>query len=151
MEPLSGLIKDIRQRMVVLFPAPLGPKKPKTSPFCTVKLTSLTASKFPNFFDKFFLHQITFPSNQIDAVVGFFLKRGFDDQSARSTGIVLLNQAKNDGVNVFQLIDSLKGLSEVQLSKVVGEILNLSRQKTSILGFKFINQDETVESRNIRP
>ena len=64
---------------------------------------------------------------------------------------LLLNQAKNDGVNVFQLIDSLKGLSEVQLSKVVGEILNLSRQKTSILGFKFINQDETVESRNIRP
>ena len=23
-------------------------------------------------FDKFFLHQITFPSNQIDAVLGFF-------------------------------------------------------------------------------
>ena len=59
------------------------------------------------FFDKFFLRQITFPSNQIDAVLGFFLKRGFDESASRSTGIVLLNQARIDNVNVFQLIDTL--------------------------------------------
>ena len=104
-----------------------------------------------NFFNNYFTSETSYPVSQVDAVIGFFIKRGFDDQSARSTGIVLLNQAKNDGVNVFQLIDTLKGLTEVQLSTVVGEVLNLSRQKTSTLGFKFINQEETVESRNIRP
>ena len=36
------------------------------------------------FFDKYFLHQITFPTNQIDAVFGYFLKRGFDEAAARS-------------------------------------------------------------------
>jgi hypothetical protein len=102
------------------------------------------------FFDKFFRQQITFPSNQIDAIVGYFLKRGFDENSARSTGIVLLNQAKLDNVSVFQLIDTLKGLNDVQLSSVVTEVLNAYREKTSTLGFKILTVEETVESRNIR-
>ena len=29
------------------------------------------------FFDKFFINEISFPANEIDASVGFFLKRGF--------------------------------------------------------------------------
>jgi hypothetical protein len=100
-------------------------------------------------FDKFFLHQITFPSNQIDAVLGFFLKRGFDDEAARSTGIVLLNQARLDNVNVFELIDTLKGLTDVQLAKVVTEVLNSYREQTSTLGYKVMSLAETYESRNI--
>ena len=100
-------------------------------------------------FDKFFLHQITFPSNQIDAVLGFFLKRGFDDEAARSTGIVLLNQARLDSVNVFELIDTLKGLTDVQLAKVVTEVLNSYREQTSTLGYKVTTSVETYESRNI--
>ena len=102
-----------------------------------------------NFFDKFFLHQITFPSNQIDAVMGFFLKRGFDEQAARSTCIVLLNQARLENVNPFQLLDTLKGLTEVQLSEIVTEALNTYRDKRSALGYKLTKLEETLESRNI--
>lgn len=112
--------------------------------------TNDSAVEVKSFFDKFFRQQITFPSNQIDAIVGYFLKRGFDESSARSTGIVLLNQAKLDNVNVFQLIDTLKGLNDVQLSSVVTEVLNAYREKTSTLGFKILTVEETVESRNIR-
>lgn len=104
-----------------------------------------------SFFDKYFRHQITFPSNQIDAVVGFFLKRGFDEEAARSTGIVILNQARLDDVNVFQLLDTLKGLSDAQLSSVVTEVLNSYRERTSTLGYKITTVEETTESRNIRP
>ena len=100
-------------------------------------------------FDKFFLHQITFPSNQIDAVLGFFLKRGFDDEAARSTGIVLLNQARLDNVSVFELIDTLKGLTDVQLAKVVAEVLNSYREQTSTLGYNVVSVVDTYESRNI--
>ncbi len=108
-----------------------------------------SAEDVKNFFDKFFLHQITFPSNQIDAVVGFFLKRGFDDQAARSTSIVLLNQSKLENVNPFKLIDSLKGLSDAQLSSVVTEVLNVYRDRRSSLGYKLTVLEETTESRNI--
>jgi hypothetical protein len=102
-----------------------------------------------DFFDKFFLHQITYPSNQIDAVLGFFLKRGFDEEAARSTGIVLLNQARLDNVSVFELIDTLKGLTDVQLAKVVTEVLNSYREQTSTLGYNVVSIVDTYESRNI--
>jgi hypothetical protein len=102
------------------------------------------------FFDQFFKGQITFPANQIDAVIGFFIKRGFEQEAARSTSIVLLNQSKIDGVNVFQLIDSLKTLTNIQLNSVVTQILNSYREKTSSLGYKILTVEETTESRNIR-
>ena len=101
------------------------------------------------FFDKFFLRQITFPSNQIDAVLGFFLKRGFDESASRSTGIVLLNQARIDNINVFQLIDTLKGLTDVQLAKVVAQVLNSYREQTSTLGYKVATLEDSYETRNI--
>lgn len=102
-----------------------------------------------NFFDKFFLHQISFPSNQIDAVLGFFLKRGFDEQAARSTAIVLLNQARLENLNPLQLLDSLKGYTDVQLSQIVTEVLNTYRDRRSALGYKLTKLEETLESRNI--
>lgn len=101
------------------------------------------------FFDKFYVNQITFPSNQIDAVVGFFEKHGFDTESARSTSIVLLNQAREDNVNVFQLIDTLKTLTDVQLSQVVAQVLNTYREKISVLGYRIASIEDEYESRNI--
>lgn len=101
------------------------------------------------FFDKFYQNKVSFPVEQIDAVLGFFLKNGFDMESARSTSIVLLNQAKIDGVNVFQIIDSLKVLTDVQLSQIVAQILNTYREKTSLLGYRIAPLVDKYESRNI--
>lgn len=112
--------------------------------------TNDSSSGTKNFFNNYFTAQVSYPAGDIDAVVGFFLKRGFDEQSAKSTAIVILNQAKLDNVNVFQLVDTLKGLTDVQLSQVVSEILNQTRQKTSVLGYRLLNVDETFESRNIK-
>lgn len=103
------------------------------------------------FFNRYFTAPLTFPASQVDAVVGFFLKRGFTEQSAKSTGIVLMSQAKLEGVNVFKLLDTLKNLDNVQLSNVVTEVLNANREKISMLGFKILTVDETAESRNIKP
>lgn len=110
-----------------------------------------TDSSIPvkNFFDKFFTHQVTFPSNQIDATVGFFLKRDFDLESARTVSIVLLNQARVDNVNVFELLDTLKSLTNVQLNQIVAQVLNASREKTSVLGFRIAPIVNKFESRNI--
>ena len=109
------------------------------------------ADQVKNFFDRYFQHQVTFPSNQIDAVLGYFLKRGFQEEAAKSTSIVLLNQARIDNIPVFQLLDTLKGLTDSQLSQVVTEVLNIYREKSSTLGFKIIQTEETIESRNIKP
>jgi hypothetical protein len=108
-----------------------------------------SSQEVKQFFDKYYINQISFPSNQIDAVVGFFLQHGFDQESARSTGIVLLNQAREDNVNVFQLIDTLKALTDVQLSQVVAQILNAYREKISVLGYRVAGVIDEYESRNI--
>jgi hypothetical protein len=102
-----------------------------------------------NFFDAYFTEEITFPSNQIDAVLGFFLKRGFDLQASRSVSIVLLNQARIDNVNVFEVLDKLKSYNNVQLNKIITEVLNFYRTKTSVLGYKVLSVKDSFESRNI--
>jgi hypothetical protein len=101
------------------------------------------------FFDKFFLHPVSFPAVEIDAAIGFFLKNGFDLQSARSVSIILLNQAKTDNVSIFQLLDSLKQLTDVQLSQVIAQVLNAYREKTSLLGYRIAPITNTFEARNI--
>lgn len=101
------------------------------------------------FFNNYFNEAISFPAGEIDAVVGFFKKRGFDDLASNSTAIILLQQAKLDDVNVFTLLDTLKGFTEVQLSAVVAEVLNYNRQKNSTLGYKQQDTSDLLEKRNV--
>jgi hypothetical protein len=101
------------------------------------------------FFDNYFTKTISFPAEQIDAVIGFFVKRGFDTTSANSISITLLTQARKENVNVFALLDSLKGLTDVQLSQVIAQVLNSSRSRTSLLGYRVKPATDTFESRNI--
>lgn len=108
-----------------------------------------SAAEVKEFFDQYLVRSISYPSNQVDAVVGFFEGRGFDKTAAISTATVLLQQAKIDEVNVFQLIDTLQGLNKVQLSEIVATVLNYNRQKISTLGFRISNPQEKFERRNI--
>lgn len=102
------------------------------------------------FFDLYFTDTITYPAVEIDAVIGFFRKRGFDEIASNSTAIVLLQQAKLDNVNVFTLLETLNGLKDLQLSAVVSEVLNYNRQKISTLGYRKEDQEtELLERRNI--
>lgn len=102
-----------------------------------------------SFFNTYFTAEVTFPAEQVDAVVGFFKKRSFDDLAANSTSMILLQQAKIDQVNVFTLIDTLKGLTDVQLSAIVAEVLNYNRQKNSVLGYRQQDTGNTLEKRNV--
>jgi hypothetical protein len=106
-------------------------------------------SEIKQFFDKFYMTEVTFPAGEIDAVVGFFQRREFDVTSARTLAIVLLNQARNDNVNVFTLLETLKSIPTMQLSSVVAQILNAYREKTSLIGYRVSVPDNSYETRNI--
>lgn len=121
----------------------------------------MTTSSLPNpeinnsdefvkgFFNRYYTKSLEFPANEVDSVVAFFKKRGFEDTSANSVATVLLEQAKIDNVKVFTLLDTLNGVNEVQLSSLVTEILNYSRSKTSTLGYRINQSTNSVEARNI--
>ena len=102
-----------------------------------------------NFFDNYYKAKLEFPANQVDAVIAFFDKRGFEPASSSSVASIIMQQAKIDGVPVFKLLDTLKGLNEVQLSTLITEILNYHRSKTSTVGFRLDQETNLIESRNI--
>ena len=77
------------------------------------------------------------------------MKRDFSRAAAESTAYAILTQAKIDNIKIFELLDTLKGFDEIQLSKVVTEVLNYNRQKMSSLGYKIDQSDSKLESRNI--
>lgn len=108
-----------------------------------------SASETKRFFNTYTTDGLSFPSNQVDAVIGFFENKGFERESAISVSTVLLRQAKIDQVNVFELIDTLKNLDRLQLSNIVAQVLNYNRDKISTIGFKIQNTSNLTEKRNI--
>ena len=117
-------------------------------PSNTTPTDSTTNTK--EFFNSYYNTGISLSASDIDATVGFFESRGFDVSAANSIAATLLSQSKIENVNVFQIIDTLKGLNELQLSRVVSEILNYNRLNISILGYKTDNSASTqFESRNV--
>ncbi len=101
------------------------------------------------FFNTYFSKKLEFASNEVIAVRGFFERKGFSKTAADAISIVLLRQAKIDGVKVFELIDTMKKYETNQLSELVTEILNHNRLNTSVLGIKKENTQTTIENRNI--
>lgn len=108
-----------------------------------------SAANTKKIFNTFYQKELSYPSNDVDAVIGFLENKGFDKEAAKSTGAVLLMQAKIDGIKVFELLDTLKGLDKLQLSFTVAQVLNFSRQKISSLGFKVENTNNPIEARNL--
>ena len=77
-----------------------------------------------------------------------FQKRGFDQVAAVNTAAIILQQAGIDKIPSFELIDTLKGINDVQLSNVIAQILNLNRSSCSTIGYK-ISVPNLSEQRNI--
>jgi len=87
---------------------------------------------------------VSYTQNEVDAVVGYFLKRGFEKIAAINTSGVLLEQAKRDNVPVFKLLDTLVGINDVQLSNIVAQII-----KTSSIGYRKLSENQLFDQRNI--
>ena len=108
-----------------------------------------SADQTKQFFNQYFSAPLSFSANEVDAVLGFFESRDFEKSAAQSISTVLMQQAKIDGVKVFELLDTLKGLNSIQLSNVVTEIMNYNREKISTIGYKIDEVADRTEARNI--
>jgi hypothetical protein len=93
--------------------------------------------------------EFEFNAGEYDAVIAFFVKRGFKRASAESTAYVILAQAKIDNIKSQEILDKLTYASPAQLSELITIILNANRYKSSRLGVrKTLTTTESV-SRNI--
>lgn len=101
------------------------------------------------FFDSYGQFPLEFSATDVSSTIGFFEGKGFDKDAATITAATLLKQAKIDGLPVFQILDTLRGFTSLELSALVGEILNNNRPSTSTLGFKISTLENNNQKRNI--
>ena len=102
-------------------------------------------------YDTYYEKPIEIYSSVYNATKAFFTSKGFDDLAAESVAITIIKQAKKDGYNPLQILDSLKGLTNVEISALVAEIINFNRYKTSFLGYSLVNRVNAEISRNVLP
>jgi hypothetical protein len=110
-----------------------------------------TAQATKLFFDSYGQAPLEFNANEVGAAQAFFESKGFDTDAAALTAAVLLKQAKLDEVNVFEILDTLKGLENIKLSSIVAEIINNNRPATSTLGYRATTVTNETVNRNIIP
>jgi len=85
-------------------------------------------------FNNYGTASIIINNSDLMALAGFFENKGFEVSAAENTAIIILTQAAKDGYSPMQIMDSLKGLGDVEISGLVAEILNYNRIKSSLLG-----------------
>lgn len=105
--------------------------------------------EYKQFYDQFFVKSVEFPAEQVNTTVNFFLKRGFDLDTSRAIAIVFLNQSRIDNVNVFDVLENLEPMSDAKLNQLLTHILNVYRDKTSLLGYRVIPTEYQFQTRNI--
>lgn len=100
-------------------------------------------------FDSYTNTPVEINSSVLAAMKGYFTNRDFGEVSAESIAVTIIRQAKQDNYNPMQILDTLKGLDNVQLSGLVSEILNYNRFKSSSLGYADRPQPHPEIQRNI--
>jgi hypothetical protein len=120
-------------------------------PITNVQETLDSASATVKYFNNYFNSPVELDNQSAEVIKAYFEKRGFAPASAESIALIILTQAKKDNLNAVAIIDSLSGLTDVELSSLVAEILNYNRFKSSTLGI-YINPVSADEvQRNILP
>ena len=100
-------------------------------------------------YDAYFNKPLELETNVLNGMKGFFASRGFEESSAESISVIIIKQAKSDGYNPMTILDTLKGLDNVEISALVSEILNYNRFKSSFLGYARQFNTSNEISRNI--
>jgi hypothetical protein len=103
--------------------------------YSNLPATKSTADATVQAFDNYYAQPLELNASTLVAMTGFFTSRGFNNVSAESVAVIIMKQAKKDGYNPMQILDTLKGIDNVEISALVSEILNYNRVKTSFLGY----------------
>jgi len=106
--------------------------------------------KRQKFFDNYYTKVQSVDPAQFDVVLGFLEGRGYDDTVKRNLAISLLEIAKEQNINPIDLIEQLKTIEDsLQLNTLLCILLNTTRNRTSILGFKKTTSINNTVKRTI--
>jgi hypothetical protein len=119
--------------------------------YSNLPASSNSSNSMVRAYDAYVNAPLELETGTLAAMKGFLASKGFDENSAESISVIIIKQAKKDGYNPMRIIDTLKGLDNVEISALVSEILNYNRFKSSFLGYaRQLNTIGEVR-RNILP
>lgn len=100
-------------------------------------------------FDSYYNQPLELKSSTLNAMKGFFESKGFDKVAAESIAVTIIRQSKAESQNPMEIIDTLKGFNNLEISAVVSEILNYNRYKSSFLGYAHVFSPVEEVRRNV--
>jgi hypothetical protein len=103
--------------------------------YSNVPITPKSSNSTVAAFDNYYAEPVEMGTTVLAAMTGFFTSKGFGQVAAESIAITIITQSKRDGYNPMIILDTLRGLDNVEISALVSEILNYNRLKTSSLGY----------------
>lgn len=117
--------------------------------YTNIPATKLASNASVQTFDAYYSQPLELNASTLAAITGFFTSRGFQYESAEPIAVLIMKQAKIDGYNPMQILDTLKGLGDIEISALVAEIVNYNRFKTSALGYAQQFEPNYEVQRNI--
>lgn len=103
-------------------------------------------------FNEYYEEPIELNATEYGVMVGFFTNKGFDKSAAETIAVVVMTQARKDGYSAMKILDTLKGLSSVELTALLAEILNFNRLSTSNIGIaQEIRTNQEIDRNVIIP
>lgn len=103
--------------------------------YSNIPQTSTAQNTTVQAFNNFQSAPVELNATVLAAMKGYFTNRKFGEVAAEAIAITIMTQAQHDGYNPMQILDTLKGLNDTELSGLVSEILNYNRYKSSSLGY----------------
>jgi len=110
--------------------------------------TNDSAKNTLDFFENYNKQQINLKSSDIDQFQSLLIKKGMQELAARETTTLILKQCNIDEVDPQTIYTQLKETPNMELTDILGEILNINRPVSSTLGTK-LNFGDNNAKRNI--
>ena len=110
--------------------------------------TNDSAKNTLDFFENYNKQQINLKSSDIDQFQSLLVKKGMQELAARETTTLILKQCNIDEVDPQTIYTQLKETPNMELTDLLGEILNINRPVSSTLGTK-LNFGDKNAKRNI--
>lgn len=116
----------------------------------TINASNPRVDQTVKIFDQFYEYETTVQAEQYDAVNSYFKSIYGDNVAAGNFTVTLFRVAEESGVAVMDLLQSLQGKSEPELTITLAYYLNSLRSPSTLLGINSPVTPNFYVARNVR-
>lgn len=115
----------------------------------TVNYANPAQDKTVRIFDNFYKFEVTVDASLYDVVLSYF-KSVFDDETAaKNFTLNLFRISENTGTPVMEILENVRGQSQIELSSTFAYYLNNLRSNSTLLGISVVTTPSFYAARNV--